>query len=81
MIKYNFYICLKADVVRGEECGEVIRGCSTYRAPFSPTDNKKTYVLNGYAIGYGQLRDLIGKGYIKKISKKKAVEILINQLR
>ena len=81
MIKYNFYKCLRANIIREEECGEIIRGYTTYRDPFHPTDNTKTYVLNGYAIGFGQLRDLIGKGYIKKISKKKAVETLINQLR
>lgn len=81
MFKYQYYIVIKNNIIRNEKIGDIIKGQKAYSAPFHPTDMSTTYVLNGYAIGRNQLLDLIGKGYIKRISKKEACERLIRRLR
>lgn len=81
MFKYQYYIVRKDNIIRSEKIGDIIKGHKAYAAPYHPTDMSTTYVLNGYAIGRNQLLDLIGKGHIKRISKKEACERLIEELR
>lgn len=62
-------------------CGDVIKGEWVYRAPFHPTDNTKVYCIGGYALGIECVLAMIKLGKIKRISRKKAIDILLGNIR
>ena len=80
MKKIDYFQVCKKNTYAGE-VGEIIRGYQTYSAPFNPNDDSKTYVLNGYALGFSAKKQYLKDGIIKKITKKEACNILLNNLR
>lgn len=80
-IKYQYYLVRKDGIIRDEKAWDVIKGCWTYSAPFHPTDNSRVYVLNGYAIGNTQRKELLKSGAIQRLTKTEAIKKLLNNLR
>jgi len=80
MKKYRFYLVKEQQIIRYEMPGDVVVGYWAYRSPFDLSDESKTYILNGYAIGRKKLKALLKDGKIQRITKKEAADRMFDKL-